>query len=207
MPILARLLGMPGSAKFRFKIYGNVLNRVERFKYLGRWLSQDDSDARAVRAQLVKARRVWARMGGCCEARTLRPRFAACSTVGWFRPSFCSAARRGRSVRLYWHGWKGSTSAARTGWRCAIVPRGTLTGHGPNQTLCPSSKSVAFSRWRPTSSGSGRRSRIGWHPGLSMRPSGRESQCGVPSPPLVVGAGVRPGQGGGGGFDLLVQWY
>ena len=62
-----------------FKIYGDVLRRVERFKYLGRWLLQDDSDARAVRAQLVKARRVWARLG-----RVLRSENAPPQVCGMF---------------------------------------------------------------------------------------------------------------------------
>ena len=56
-----------------FRIYGDLLNRVEKFKYLGRWLSQDDSDARAVRAQLVKARRVWARLGRVLRSENAPP--------------------------------------------------------------------------------------------------------------------------------------
>ena len=57
-----------------FHIYGDKLKRVEKFKYLGRWLSQDDGDARAVRAQLVKARRVWARLGNVLRSKNAPPR-------------------------------------------------------------------------------------------------------------------------------------
>ncbi len=46
----------------KFEVYGDVLERVEVFKYLGRQLSMMDNNAHAVRAQLVKARRVWARV-------------------------------------------------------------------------------------------------------------------------------------------------
>jgi hypothetical protein len=45
----------------QFTVHGDVLERVEVFKYLGRMLAQDDDDIQAVRAQLRKARAVWAR--------------------------------------------------------------------------------------------------------------------------------------------------
>jgi hypothetical protein len=38
-------------------VHGDVLERVEVFRYLGRLLSQDDDDIQAVRSQLCKARR------------------------------------------------------------------------------------------------------------------------------------------------------
>ena len=42
---------------------GDVLERVEVFRYLGRLLSQDDDDIQAVRSQLCKARGTWAQIG------------------------------------------------------------------------------------------------------------------------------------------------
>jgi hypothetical protein len=46
-----------------FMIHGDVLDRVEVFKYLGHLLAQDDDDAQAIRQQMRKARGVWARVG------------------------------------------------------------------------------------------------------------------------------------------------
>ena len=39
-----------------FTAYGDELRRVDRFKYLGRLLSYDDSDTPAIRHKLKRAR-------------------------------------------------------------------------------------------------------------------------------------------------------
>ena len=39
-----------------FYVEGEVLEKVESFRYLGRILAQDDEDVRAVRSQIKKAR-------------------------------------------------------------------------------------------------------------------------------------------------------
>ncbi len=39
----------------QFSVHGDVLERVEVFKYLGCLLAQDDDDTQAIRAQLRKA--------------------------------------------------------------------------------------------------------------------------------------------------------
>jgi len=44
----------------QFYVEGEVLERVESFRYLGRILAQDDDDVRAVRSQIQKARGIWA---------------------------------------------------------------------------------------------------------------------------------------------------
>ena len=41
---------------------GSEILRVERFKYLGRVLSYDDSDTPAIRRNLKRARQVWGRI-------------------------------------------------------------------------------------------------------------------------------------------------
>ena len=46
-----------------FTVYGEVeLRQVERFKYLGRVLSYDDSDTPAIRRNLKRARQVWGQL-------------------------------------------------------------------------------------------------------------------------------------------------
>jgi len=47
----------------QFTVHGDVLERVEVFRYLGRLLLQDDDDIQAVQNQLCKARGMWARVG------------------------------------------------------------------------------------------------------------------------------------------------
>mmetsp|Transcript_33167 Transcript_33167/g.71665 ORF Transcript_33167/g.71665 Transcript_33167/m.71665 type:complete len:140 (-) Transcript_33167:86-505(-) len=58
----------------RFTAYGEELERVETFKYLGRFMAQDDSDVQAVRANLRKARKVWARISRVLCSENAKPR-------------------------------------------------------------------------------------------------------------------------------------
>jgi hypothetical protein len=44
----------------QFLVCGDVLERVEVFKYLGCLLAQDDDDIQAIRAQMWKAQATWA---------------------------------------------------------------------------------------------------------------------------------------------------
>jgi hypothetical protein len=61
----------------QFSVHGDMLERVEVFKYLGRLLAQDDDDIQAIRAQLRKARATWARVGQVLRAENVPPRIAA----------------------------------------------------------------------------------------------------------------------------------
>ena len=58
----------------QFTAYGDVLDRVEAFKYLGRLLSYDDNDVQAMRANLRKARRTWGRISRVLRAENASPR-------------------------------------------------------------------------------------------------------------------------------------
>ena len=53
---------------------GDDLERVEVFKYLGRMLANDDNDTQAMRANLKKARRCWARISRVLRAENATPR-------------------------------------------------------------------------------------------------------------------------------------
>jgi hypothetical protein len=57
-----------------FTAYGEKLERVEVFKYLGRLLSFDDNDIQAVRSNLKKARKVWSRISRVLRAENASPR-------------------------------------------------------------------------------------------------------------------------------------
>ena len=61
----------------QFSVRGDVLERVEVFKYLGRLLSQDDDDIQAIRAQMRKARATWARVGQVLRRENVSPFVAA----------------------------------------------------------------------------------------------------------------------------------
>ena len=55
-------------------MYVDELERIERFKYLGRLLSHNDTDIHAVRANLAKARRCWARVSQVLMAEDALPK-------------------------------------------------------------------------------------------------------------------------------------
>jgi hypothetical protein len=61
----------------QFTVRGDVLERVEVYKYLGRMMAQDDDDIQAVRAQLRKARATWARVGQVLRRENATPFVAA----------------------------------------------------------------------------------------------------------------------------------
>ena len=60
----------------QFSVYGDVLEQVEVFKYLGRLFAQDDDDIQAIHAQLQKARATWARVGQVLRLENVPPRVA-----------------------------------------------------------------------------------------------------------------------------------
>jgi hypothetical protein len=57
-----------------FTAYGEELERVEVFKYLGRLLAYNDNDTQAVRNNLKKARDIWARLSRTIRAENAPPR-------------------------------------------------------------------------------------------------------------------------------------
>jgi hypothetical protein len=57
----------------QFTVRGEVLKRVEVFKYLGRMMAQDDDDIQAVQSQLRKARATWARVGQVLRSENVTP--------------------------------------------------------------------------------------------------------------------------------------
>ncbi len=61
----------------QFMVHGDVLERVKVFQYLGRLLSQDDDDVRAVQSQLCKARGTWAWVGQVLRRENAPPRVGA----------------------------------------------------------------------------------------------------------------------------------
>ena len=58
----------------QFTAYGEPLERVEVFKYLGRLMAYDDNDAQAINTQLKKARKSWARISRVLRAENASPR-------------------------------------------------------------------------------------------------------------------------------------
>ncbi len=61
----------------QFTVHGDVLERVEVFRYLGRLLLLDDDDIQAVWCQLCKARGTWARIGQVLQRENAPPRVSA----------------------------------------------------------------------------------------------------------------------------------
>ena len=65
------------AADVKFYAYGKELERVDIFKYLGKLTSYDDSDIQAIRNNLKKARRTWARLSHVCRSENIPPKIAA----------------------------------------------------------------------------------------------------------------------------------
>jgi hypothetical protein len=63
--------------RHQFSVHGDVLERVEVFKYLGRLLVQDDNDAQAIHLQLQKAWGVWSHVGQVLHRENTAPKIAA----------------------------------------------------------------------------------------------------------------------------------
>ncbi|KAL7523456.1 hypothetical protein ACHAXR_000188, partial [Thalassiosira sp. AJA248-18] len=64
----------PTALKQQFTAYGVELERVEVFKYLGRLLTYEGNDIQAVRSNLMKARKCWARISRVLRAENASPR-------------------------------------------------------------------------------------------------------------------------------------
>jgi hypothetical protein len=60
-----------------FHVEGEVLEKVDSFRYLGRVLAQTDDDVRAVRQQIKKARGIWARVGQVLMVDNTPPKTSA----------------------------------------------------------------------------------------------------------------------------------
>ena len=79
-----------------FTAYGEKLRRVNRFKYLGRVLSYDDSDTPAVRRNLQRARTAWGRLSVVIAKEEVPLPWRRCSTKRSSLP-FSSTAASPRS--------------------------------------------------------------------------------------------------------------
>ncbi len=60
-----------------FHVEGEVLEKVDLFRYLRQILAQDNDDVRAVRQQIKKARGIWARVGQVLTADNTPPKVSA----------------------------------------------------------------------------------------------------------------------------------
>ena len=58
----------------KFYAYGEELERVEVFKYLGRLIAFDDDETQVVRGNLANARRVWAWISRVLRAENVSAR-------------------------------------------------------------------------------------------------------------------------------------
>ena len=70
----------------KFNVGGVEIDRVERFRYLGRILDQDDDDTYALMRQLDRARAQWGRIGSVLRCEGVKPR-----TMGYFYKAIVQA--------------------------------------------------------------------------------------------------------------------
>ncbi len=62
------------SLQMHFYAYGEELKKVEVFKYLGWLLAYDDNDTQAIRANLAKACKMWARVSRVLRVENASPK-------------------------------------------------------------------------------------------------------------------------------------
>jgi hypothetical protein len=79
----------------QFTVHGDVLEKIEVYRYLGCLLLQDNNNVQAVQSQLCKARGMWARVGQVLRKENAPPRTSAKSTRQSCNSSSCTEARRG----------------------------------------------------------------------------------------------------------------
>jgi hypothetical protein len=61
----------------QFTVHGDVLEKVEVYRYLGHLLLQDDDDHQDVQSQLCKAHGIWARVRPVLHRKNAPPRTSA----------------------------------------------------------------------------------------------------------------------------------
>ena len=61
----------------KFMAYGEELETVEVFKYMGRLIAMDDIDIQAIRSNMKKARKSWARVSRVLRADNASPKVCA----------------------------------------------------------------------------------------------------------------------------------
>jgi len=101
----------------QFSVHGDMLERVEVFKYLGRLLAQDDNNIQAIRAQLQKARTSWAHVGQVLRAENVPPRVAAKFFKAVVQAVLLYGSETWVLLTTALASLEGSTSAQPTGWR------------------------------------------------------------------------------------------
>ena len=78
-----------------FEVYGEHLETVPRFKYLGRILTEGDDDWPAVAGNLEKARKSWGRLQGILIREGATKRVSVTSSRRWCSRCCCLGQRHG----------------------------------------------------------------------------------------------------------------
>jgi hypothetical protein len=71
-----------------FMAYGDELERVEVFKYLGWLLAYDDNDTQAMQGNLKKARKSWGQVSCILRAENASPKVCGCSSKQLYRQCY-----------------------------------------------------------------------------------------------------------------------
>jgi hypothetical protein len=92
-----------------FYPYGEELERVEVFKYLGRLLSYNDNDTQAMRANLAKARGCWAWVSQVLRAENALPKVCGVFYKATIKQCYYLGVRLGIWHRKDWCAWRAFT--------------------------------------------------------------------------------------------------
>ena len=116
-----------------FKVHGEVLEKVEVFKYLGHLLAQDNGDIQAVGFKFKRLGVCGRALARCFTWKMQHHKSLPSFTRQWCSPCCYTAVKRGISPKLCSHSLKGSMFALPTRWRGSTNPaRGCLvSGNTP----------------------------------------------------------------------------
>ena len=100
-----------------FTAYGQKLERVEAFKYLGRLLTYDSNNIQDVRSNLEKARIFWARISEVLRGKNMSPKVCGIFIKWRYRQYYYTEVSCGTSPRWWWVVLRAFTSWQCSGWQ------------------------------------------------------------------------------------------
>jgi hypothetical protein len=94
------------SLEIWFFAYGEELQHVEVFKYLGQLLLHDDNDTQAMRANLAKARRCWVLVSQVLRSENVSPKVCGVFYKATIQAVLPFGSETWNLAPLVWHAWK-----------------------------------------------------------------------------------------------------
>ena len=141
--------------KVAFRIYGKEIERVREFTYLGRILTENDDDTKAIESQILKARTTWGSIVNILKQEGANPKTMAVfyrtvvqAVLLYGAETWVVSDTNLKKLRAFHH------RAVRYMTRCHIRKLGDGEWEYPNQTYC--GRSVEYYQSKSTSKKGGK---------------------------------------------------